>query len=127
MASVTDERPDLATADERFAWLGEQPMREVTPSGGFLSGSWTSIRDIWAHRQLWWRLTRRELKARYKDSVLGYVWTLIRPLVNLLIYYLAIGKVLAAERAIPDFAVYVFAGLTAWTLFSSSSSSAAPS
>ena len=36
MASVTDERPDLATADERFAWLGEQPMREVTPSGGFL-------------------------------------------------------------------------------------------
>ena len=127
MASVTDERPDLATADERFAWRGEQPMREVTPSGGFLSGSWTSIRDIWAHRQLWWRLTRRELKARYKDSVLGYVWTLIRPLVNLLIYYLAIGKVLAAERAIPDFAVYVFAGLTAWTLFSQTITSATSS
>lgn len=64
------------------------------------------------------RLTRREIRARYKDSVLGIVWSLIRPLVSLLIYVLVIGKVMGAERAIADFAIYVFTGLTAWQLFS---------
>ncbi|WP_249367569.1 MULTISPECIES: ABC transporter permease [unclassified Actinomyces] len=64
------------------------------------------------------RLTRREIRARYKDSALGIVWSLIKPLVSLLIYVLVIGKVMGAERAIPSFAIYVFTGLTAWQLFS---------
>lgn len=63
-------------------------------------------------------LVRRDLKSRYKDSTLGFVWTLIRPLTQLLIYYIVIGKFLSAERGIPDFAIYVFTGLTAYGLFS---------
>lgn len=61
---------------------------------------------------------RRELKAKYKDSSLGFVWSLLRPLVQLVIYYVAIGKFLGAERSIPDFAIYLFLGLTVWTLYS---------
>ncbi len=118
MTNEDDSTEVSAAALERFASLADRPLRTVATNTGFLSGAARSLSDIWEHRHLWWLLTRRELKARYKDSVLGYVWTLIRPLVNLMIYYLAIGKILGAERAIPDFAVYVFAGLTAWTLFS---------
>jgi ABC-2 type transport system permease protein len=110
--------PSSDAAAQRIAALGAQELRVVTPDAGFLSGAKASLLDLWHHRQLWLLLTRRELKARYKDSVLGFVWTLIRPLINLLIYYFVIGKVLGAWRSIDNFAVYVFAGLTAWTLFS---------
>ncbi len=63
-------------------------------------------------------LVRRDLKSRYKDSTLGFVWTLVRPLTQLLIYYVVIGKFLGAERGIPEFAIYVFTGLTAYGLLS---------
>ncbi len=60
---------------------------------------------------------RSEIKARYKDSSLGLVWSLFKPLTQLLIYYVAIGKFLGASRSIPDFAIFIFTGLTAWGLF----------
>ena len=82
------------------------------------SGSLAAIRDILRHRELLSLLVRRDLKSRYKDSVLGFVWTLVRPLTQLLIYAIVIGKILGAEHGIPDFAIYVFTGLTAYGLFS---------
>ena len=62
-------------------------------------------------------LVRRDLKARYKDSTLGFFWSLIRPLVQLAIYFVVMGQFLGAAQFIPDFAVYVFAGLSAMGLF----------
>lgn len=62
-------------------------------------------------------LVRRDLKARYKDSTLGFFWSLIRPLIQLAIYFVVMGQFLGAAKAIPDFAVYVFTGLAAVGLF----------
>ena len=81
-------------------------------------GSWAALRDILRHRELLSLLIRRDLKSRYKDSVLGFIWTLVRPLTQLLIYAIVIGKVLGAARNVPDFAIYVFSGLTVYGLFS---------
>ena len=107
-----------AEADARSLALASEPMRAAGSVQGFAIGTVESLRDIWAHRELLGLLTRRELKARYKDSTLGFFWSLMRPLTMLLIYYLAVGKFLGAERAIPQFAIYIFTGLTAWNLFS---------
>ena len=74
--------------------------------------------SLWAHRQLLGLLARREIKARYKDSALGLVWSLFRPLTQLLIYYVVIGEFLGAARLIPEFAIFVFSGIAAYTLFS---------
>jgi ABC-2 type transport system permease protein len=73
--------------------------------------------EVLAYRELLGLLVRRELKAKYKDSSLGLLWTLIRPLVTLLVYFVAIGHFLGAARSIPDFAIYVFTGLITWQLF----------
>ena len=54
----------------------------------------------------------------YKYSSLGFMWSLVRPLTQLAIYYVVLGQFLGAARGIPDFAIYVFTGLTAYTLFS---------
>lgn len=104
--------------EARAAHLSAQPMRPASPRPRFASGTLQSVRDISAHSELLGLLIRRELKARYKDSSLGFVWSLIRPLVLLLIYYIALGQFLGAARDIPDFAVFIYTGLTAWTLYS---------
>lgn len=100
---------------ERIATL---PFEKAgAPAGGLVSGISPAVRDIWAHRTLLDLLIRRELKARYKDSALGFVWSFIRPLTMLAIYYFAVGQVLGAARSVPQFAIYVFAGLTLWGLY----------
>ncbi|GEL45199.1 ABC transporter permease [Cellulomonas hominis] len=106
------------TSTERFAELEQEPMRLAGPRPGFFRGTLSSIREIADHRELLGLLVRRELKAKYKDSVLGFFWSLMRPLAMLLVYYIALGKFLEAERQIPSFAIFVFTGLTAWGLFS---------
>ncbi|MFF1878078.1 ABC transporter permease [Leifsonia sp. NPDC058230] len=104
-------------ADARAASIENLPMQYVGQKSGFVRGTRRSFADIWAHRELLGLLVRRELKARYKDSSLGIVWSLFRPLAQLLIYYFAIGQVLGAARQTPDFAIFVFVGLTMWGLF----------
>jgi ABC-2 type transport system permease protein len=105
-------------SETRAARLELEPLRTTGPKPGFARGLTGQVKDIWAHRQLLDMLIRRELKARYKDSALGFLWSLMRPLAMLLIYYVALGKFLGAARSIPDFAIYIYTGLTAWGLFS---------
>jgi ABC-2 type transport system permease protein len=104
--------------EARAARLADEPMRPAGPRKGFAAGALASVKDLAAHRELLGMLVRRELKARYKDSTLGFLWSLGRPLAMLLIYYLALGQFLGAARAIPSFAIFIYAGLTAWGFYS---------
>jgi ABC-2 type transport system permease protein len=96
----------------------DDDLASVAPPRGLLAGTAYSVKATLAQRELIGLLVARELKARYKDSALGFLWSLLRPLALLLIYYIAIGRFLGAERLIPEFAIFVFTGLTAWGLFS---------
>jgi ABC-2 type transport system permease protein len=104
-------------AAARNARLQELPWETSAPSSGLFKGTGRSLREILGRRELLALLVRRELKARYKDSSLGFLWSLLRPLSILIVYYVAIGKFLGAERSIPDFAIYIFTGLLVWQLF----------
>jgi ABC-2 type transport system permease protein len=111
-------------SEARAARLAADPLRPAGPRPGFFRGTLESLRDIVHQRELLDLLVRRELKARYKDSVLGFFWSLAKPLAMLLVYYVAIGKFLGAEQSprnlngVPAFAIFIFTGLTAWQLFS---------
>jgi ABC-2 type transport system permease protein len=96
----------------------DEPLREVGRVNGRGRSTWSAVREILAYRQLLGRLVTRELRAKYKNSSLGVVWSLMRPLAQLIIYYVAIGQFLGAARSIPDFAIFVFTGLTVWGLYS---------
>lgn len=111
--------PDYThVAEARFARLSDTPMRSVgAVDGPGLRGFWQTVKDVIAHREMLDLLVRRDLKAKYKDSALGFLWALARPLVQLAIYFVVLGHFLGAARGIPDFAVYVFTGLTAMGLF----------
>jgi ABC-2 type transport system permease protein len=103
---------------ERSTRLLNEPWQHAGAVGGGVTGTIESVKEIWAHRQLLGLLTKRELKSRYKDSAGGFLWSLAKPLTQLFIYYLVIGQFLGAARNIENFAVYIFAGLTVYTLFS---------
>lgn len=105
------------TVEQRAARLSAVPEVQFGVKTGLVAGTSDAVRDIWSRRELLGRLVSRELKARYKDSSLGFLWSLFKPLSQLLIYYLVIGKVLGASRGIPEFAIFVFSGLTIWSYF----------
>ena len=111
-------------AEARAVRLASEPLRPASPHPAFFSGTARSVRDIFGQRELLGLLVRRELKAKYKDSALGFFWSLAKPLALLLVYYVAIGRFLNAEASprntggVPDFAIFIFCGLTAWQLFS---------
>lgn len=107
----------MTAAHDRFRALERQPFISTT-SDASLRGVIGTALEIARRRELLGMLVRRDLKSRYKDSALGVVWTLVRPLVQLLVYYVVLGKFLGAERGIPDFAIYIFSGLVAYGLFS---------
>ena len=82
----------------------------------FWRGFIPTVKEIIACRELLGNLTRKELKVRYKDSTLGFFWSLLRPAFLLTIYYLVFGVILKAQ--IYHFAIYMFSGLVAYDLFS---------
>lgn len=109
----------MSEASLRAERLAQLPFEDVGGNKvGFIGGLPSSIREIYARRELLRLLVRRELKARYKDSRLGLAWSLIRPITMLAIYWIAIGQFLGAARGVPDFAIFVFTGLTLWGLYS---------
>ncbi len=74
--------------------------------------------DIWQARELVIFLVRKELKVRYKNSVLGFLWSFLNPALVLLVYYVVFKYFL--ENHIDLFAIYLFAGLLPWNLFNNS-------
>ena len=111
---MTRSLPDRS--GDRAARISALPMEMTSARIPFFASGLPTVREIWRRRELVGLLVRRELRARYKGSSLGIVWSLIKPLVQLLVYYLAIGQILGAARSIPSFAIFVFIGLTTWTL-----------
>jgi ABC-type polysaccharide/polyol phosphate export permease len=74
------------------------------------------LANLWRHREILVNLSRKELKVKYKSSVLGVAWSMLRPTLYLVVFYLVFQLVL--RSSIPDFEIYLVSGLLAWTLFS---------
>ncbi|HZR14767.1 MAG TPA: ABC transporter permease [Acidimicrobiia bacterium] len=71
--------------------------------------------DLWQYRELLGSLVRKELKVKYKNSVLGFVWSLLNPALYLVVFYVVFTYFLPA--GVPNFAIFLLAGLLPWNLF----------
>ena len=78
--------------------------------------------DLWRSRELVVYLVRKELKVKYKNSILGFVWSMLNPTMYLGIYYLVFQIIL--KNGIPYFAIYLLCGLQVWNFFNSAVMSA---
>lgn len=76
------------------------------------------IKSLYARRELVHTLVAKELKSRYRGSVLGVMWTFLNPLALLLVYAVVFSVYMRIQ--VENYAVFVFAGLLPWIWFSSS-------
>jgi ABC-type polysaccharide/polyol phosphate export permease len=87
-------------------------------------------KDILKWRELLWQMVGREVKARYKQSILGYFWVILNPLAQMLVMSFAFSIILRiptnATANIP-YSIFLFVALLPWNLFANSLSSAANS
>ena len=76
-------------------------------------------RELWHYRELFLVLAWRDLSVRYKQTVIGITWALIRPLLTMLIFTVIFGRIanLPSDGTAP-YALMVFAGMLPWTFFS---------
>jgi len=88
------------------------------------------IQAIYKWRELLWQITAREVKARYKQSVLGYFWVILNPLAQMLVMSFAFSIILRvptfSAHNIP-YSIFLFVALLPWNLFANSLSSASAS
>jgi lipopolysaccharide transport system permease protein len=84
--------------------------------------------DIWQYRELFRILAWRDLSVRYKQTAIGALWALIRPLLTMLVFTIIFGNIaqLPSDGSTP-YALMVFAGMLPWTFFSSGLADAANS
>jgi len=84
--------------------------------GLVVQGIGGGLRDVLARRHLLALLVRKELRVRYRASVLGLGWSYVKPAVQFVVYFVGLGLVLD-QRAIGNYAVYLFGGLVVVTTF----------
>jgi len=79
------------------------------------------MREIWQYRELTWNLTVVDLKNRYQNTALGFLWSLLSPLLMALVLFLVFRYLFDQE---PNFAAYLLVGLMAWRFFAVGTTSA---
>ena len=79
------------------------------------------FKDLWLYRELFYFLAWRDVLVRYKQTVIGIAWALLRPLLTAIVFTVVFGKLakMPTEGAAP-YAVMVFAGMLPWQFFASS-------
>ncbi len=77
-----------------------------------------NVAELYQYRAVLWALTQRELKARYRGSVLGFLWTFLNPTLLMLVYALLFTVYMRQD--LPHYLLFMFVGLLPWTWFASS-------
>jgi lipopolysaccharide transport system permease protein len=76
-------------------------------------------KDLWRYRELFYILSWRDIKVRYKQTTLGVLWAIIRPLLTMIIFTFVFGKVAKMDvQSVVPYSLIVFAGLLPWQFFS---------
>jgi homopolymeric O-antigen transport system permease protein len=92
-------------------------MRRIQPSRGFVP---IDFPELWRYRELLYRLIWRDVKARYKQTFLGPIWAILRPLVSMVVMAAVFGGLAGFKSgsSVP-YPLFLYGGLLVWTYFSS--------
>ncbi|MBS1848111.1 MAG: ABC transporter permease [Actinobacteria bacterium] len=120
-AAATTDVLDIGVDADRERRRAQLRTTEISTRPGAIQ----RIRDVWRYRELLVNLVRKELKVKYKNSILGFLWSLLNPALQLTVYSFAFGVLF--KSGIPTFAIFFICGLLPWTFFTSGLSSGASS
>lgn len=83
--------------------------------------------EIWESRDLFYYLTWRDIKVRYKQTILGVAWIILQPLVSMVVFTIVFGNFAKIQSDNIPYPIFVFIGLLFWNFFSSALSSSSNS
>ncbi len=81
------------------------------------SGVGINLKELWTHRELLYFLVWRDVKIRYKQTLLGAAWAIIQPLLTMLVFTFIFGKVAKIDSNGIPYPVFAYAALLPWTFF----------
>jgi len=90
------------------------PVTIIHPSRGWIS---LNLRDLWEYRELLYFLTWRDIKVRYKQTVLGAAWAIIQPFFTMVVFSLFFGQLAKVPSDGIPYPIFSYAALVPWTFF----------
>lgn len=97
-----------------LALSSHQPVRVIQPERRFWS---LDLAELWEYRELLLFLAWRDIKVRYKQSLLGASWALLQPLLAMVIFTIFFGRLAKVPSDGIPYPLFVYAGLVPWTFF----------
>jgi lipopolysaccharide transport system permease protein len=118
-----DAITDSVTETDRSARLGDRSF--IVPDKPVIiiesSKAWVPVNlpDLWAYRELLYFLVWRDIKVRYKQTLLGALWAILQPLTTMIVFTYFFGKLARIPTDGIPYPIFFYTGLLLWTYFSS--------
>lgn len=91
-----------------------EPIITIAPSRGWVS---LRVHELWEYRELLYFLVWRDIKVRYKQTVLGAAWAIIQPLMTMVVFSVFFGRLAKMPSDGVPYPIFAFAALVPWTFF----------
>ncbi len=106
---------DALTPEVVSSSLPDRPVVVIEPR------AWLApdLQELWAYRELLYFLMWRDVKVRYKQTVLGILWVVLQPLLMMLVFAFLFGRMVGIKSDGIPYSLFAYAGLLTWTFFSS--------
>ena len=112
--TVRELIPRLTETKDYAASVDEVPVTIIEPSKGWIS---LNLRDLWEYRGLLYFLTWRDIKVRYKQTVLGAAWAIIQPFFTMVVFSLFFGRLAGIPSEGVPYPIFAYSALLPWNYF----------
>lgn len=114
-----DQKTDLHSR-----YFGHDHATVIQPQKGWRA---LDIKELWVYRELLFVLALRDIKVRYKQTVLGFAWAIIQPVMLMIVFSIFFGRLAQMPSDGHPYPIFVYAGLLPWTFFANSVTNSANS
>jgi lipopolysaccharide transport system permease protein len=125
---MLDRTPESAPAADESAlrerYFGHEHVTVIEPVRGWRS---LDLRELWAYRELLLVLTMRDIKVRYKQTVLGAAWAILQPFITMVVFTIFFGRLANMPSDGFPYPVFVYSALVPWTFFANAITSSSNS
>src|SRR4051794_6389411 len=94
----------------------ELPVTVILPPRGWVQ---LDLREVWEYRELLYFFVWRDIKVRYKQTVIGAAWAIIQPVMTMVVFSIFFGGLAKIPSDGVPYPVFAYAGLLPWTYFAS--------
>jgi len=104
--------------------LGPPKLTIIQPSSGWVP---LHLPELWSHREILYFLVWRDIKVRYKQTIIGAAWAIVQPLMTMVVFSVFLGHLARVPSDGVPYPIFAFCALVPWTFFASGVSQSANS